>query len=77
MTTDYQPIACGLHDTIELAIMRGQALAACWLDEQDNEHVGKLTPKDTLTLAKEEFLVAEDEDGKEWRIRLDRLSFQS
>lgn len=73
MTTDYTPIACGIHDRLELAIMRAEPVSMAWRDEDGQEHVGSLRLLDVRTRNKEEFLLAQDTRGQQWEIRLDRL----
>lgn len=73
MTNEYKPIACAIHDRIELAIMRARPIELSWTDPGGRQHTRTLTPVATLTRAKEEFLRVEDRSGQQWEIRLDRL----
>lgn len=71
--TDYQPIACALHDEYELAVMRGRRVTLVWLDEAGQRQQAHVTPLDLVTRAGEEFLRVQDHNGETLDIRLDRI----
>lgn len=71
--SDYTPIACSLHDTLELAILAGRRL---WvrLRRDGAGEPGRslvLEPVDLLIEDGAEWLDALDPDGAEIRLRLD------
>jgi Rho-binding antiterminator len=74
MTDPYKPIACALHDEFEIAIMHRQKLRITWLDDSGCSHDSLVLPVDTRVDSGEEFLIAEEEGGKQLTIRLDRIS---
>ena len=74
--SDYKPVSCDAHSGYELAVMQRTATLVRW-QEGESIREARLLPLDVETKDKEEFLVAEDPDRKQLRIRLDRiLSFQ-
>ena len=74
MSEPYKPIACALHDQYEIAIMQKKHLTINWLDDSGVSHNDKVFPKDILVRDGEEFLVANTEDNKELKIRLDKIT---
>lgn len=72
MNNPYIPIACALHDEYEIAIMHKKKLNILWSD--DGPHTAEVLPKDILVKDKQEFLVAETQDGKDLCIRLDKIT---
>lgn len=74
MTKPYQPIACALHDKYEIAIMHKKQLRIRWSDDRDEQHTGDVLPKDILVKDKQEFLVADAENGEALCIRLDKIT---
>jgi Rho-binding antiterminator len=71
--SDYQPIACAMHDTIEAAILRGQWLEA-ELYAAGGWHSLRILPLDTLAVNGEEFLCYRVAGaGDVQRVRLDRV----
>lgn len=74
MTTDYQPVDCGLHSEYELAIMHASMLRVSWQDSSGAKHCGRLLPKDLYSRNGEEFMVALTPRGETLEIRLDRIS---
>ena len=74
MTDPYEPIACSMHDEYEIAIMHKKHLTIAWLDDNGVRHSDKVLPKDILVKDKEEFLVANTQDNKVLRIRLDKIT---
>lgn len=73
MDKPYQPIACALHDEYEIAIMHKKPLKIRWSDN-DEVHSARLQPKDIQVKDGQEFLIAASEDGKQYCIRLDRIT---
>ena len=74
MTKPYQPIPCALHDEYEIAIMHKKHLRIKWSDDRDEQHTGDVLPKDILVKDKQEFLVADAENGEALCIRLDNIT---
>ena len=76
--SDYQPVSCEIHSEFELFIMHNTQLEIHWQDENRNEIVMQVMPQDIQTHNKEEFLQANNTDGEQLSIRLDRiLSYQA
>ncbi len=73
MTEPYLPISCSLHDEYEIAIIHKKHINIEWSDESGVQYSGKILPKDILVKNKQEFLIANTEDGNELFIRLDRI----
>lgn len=71
--TDYQPIACGLYSEYELAVMHRTPLTLCWQGNDGLSHLETLMPEDLETCNGEEFLVARNAAGEQFRVRLDRI----
>ena len=75
--TDYNPIACALHDQYEIAIMQRKVMHIEWRDEQGTMHEADVLPLDIRVSAGEEFLVVRrngpGEDADRFEIRLDRI----
>ena len=71
--TDYQPIACGLYSQYELAIMHRTPLTLSWRGNDGLSHLETLVPEDLQTCKGEEFLVARNGAGEQYRVRLDRI----
>ena len=69
----YQPIACALHDQYEIAIMHKKQLMISWSDN-DGRHTARVLPEDILVKDRQEFLIAESQDKKQYCIRLDRIT---
>lgn len=69
----YQPIPCAQHDQFEIAIMQKQALLIQWHD-QHGVHEERVLAKDIQVKNKEEFLLAQRNDGSVLSIRLDRIT---
>ena len=76
MTEPYKPIICSLHDEYEIAIMKKRHLTIKWLDDSGVSRSEKVLPKDILVKDGEEFLVANAEDNKELKIRLDKITMR-
>ena len=73
--TDYRPIDCGLYSRYEVAILEGRARRFGWRDETGRSHLGVLRPRDLVTRAHAEYLVAETADGERLELRLDRIDY--
>jgi Rho-binding antiterminator len=71
--TDYTPIDCALHSEYELAIVHGLHLRISWSRPDGRRHVEVLKPRDLKTRNHEEYLIAEQPDGQQLEIRLDRI----
>jgi transcriptional antiterminator Rof (Rho-off) len=69
--SDYEPIACGVHEQYQLAVMRGAWLDLEWIDGEGRRSVRRLLPKDVRTRNGAEYLTAEDQAGAGFEIRLD------
>ena len=74
MTESYLPISCSLHDEYEITIMHKKHINIEWSDNAGVQYTGKILPKEILVKNKQEFLVANTEDGNELCIRLDRIT---
>ena len=74
MNNTYVPIACSLHDEYEIAIMHKKTLAIRWTDDSGEQHTAKVLPTDILVKDKQEFLLADMQDNKGLRIRLDKIT---
>lgn len=72
--TDYRPIDCGLYSRYELAILRRRLLRLTWTEPDGITHIENVRPLDLKTRSSEEFLVAEDSNGRPLEIRLDHIS---
>ncbi len=70
----YQPISCDRHSEYELAIMHKVMLQIAWVNDLDQQHIGKLMPLDLITRDKQEFLIGQSNDGEIHYIRLDKIS---
>ena len=69
----YTPIPCSLHSRYELAILRQEPVRLRWLDESGVVHARTLVLRDLFAHQGEEVLLAEDDHGREFRVRLDRI----
>ncbi len=70
---DYQPVDCGFHSELELAIMHDRRLTIRWQQADGAAQQQSLKPIDLITRQHQEFLVYEDEAGQRDEIRLDNL----
>jgi transcriptional antiterminator Rof (Rho-off) len=71
--SDYRPISCRAYAQLEQAILRGTRLRAAWRSHPTRNHLAQLEPLDLQARSGEEFLIAQDEEGRRLRIRLDRI----
>lgn len=69
--TDYRPIDCQTYGEFERAIVRHQRLRISWREPEGLAHLETLTPYDLETCEGEEFLLARNTKGVEFRLRLD------
>lgn len=69
----YKPIQCELHDSFELACLRQLIDQVIWRDDSGQLHRDTLCFLDTAIGNGEEFLIAANQNGKQFRIRLDRI----
>ena len=74
MNKPYQPIPSALHDEYEIAIMHKKTLRIKWSNEEGNQHIENILAKDILLKDKQEFLVADRENGDALCIRLDKIT---
>lgn len=72
--TDYRPVACKIYAELELAILWRRMLRIGWRDSNGACHLAALWPRNLVTRSHEEYLVAEDIDGNQLEIRLDRIT---
>ena len=69
----YHPIPCAIYSEYELAIIRQHLLQLVWRDEDNIEHLGRITPLDLQTESRAEFLIAQDHEKQQLKIRLDYI----
>ncbi|MCG7866039.1 MAG: hypothetical protein B6D70_02750 [gamma proteobacterium symbiont of Stewartia floridana] len=69
----YRPIACGLHESYQYAVMTRSRLDLNWRDESGQHHQAQVLPIDVVTRDKAEYLVVRDSSGEELAVRLDRI----
>ena len=69
----YQPISCALHSEYELAIMHKQSLRLSWKDEHGNIRSEDVILTDIQTANHQEFLIANTDNHKQLKIRLDHI----
>lgn len=68
----YRPINCEVHDGYELACMRRAVHEVCWQD--GSEHKALLRFLDLECAQGKEYLIAENQAGERFRIRLDQIT---
>ncbi|MET0067436.1 MAG: hypothetical protein ABW076_13905 [Candidatus Thiodiazotropha sp.] len=69
----YAPIACGLHENYQFAVMKQALLDLRWREADERIREARVMPRDVFTLEGAEYLQAEDSDGTSYTIRLDRI----
>lgn len=69
----YKPVSCATHSEYELLIMHREIIRLRWLDNNGINDLSMVTAKDLQTKAGEEFLIIEDNHGKQYQVRLDRI----
>jgi len=70
---DYTPIDCGLYSEYELAILQGERLRISWCQPDDQPRIDVLKPRGLQTRNREEYLIAEQQDGQHLELRLDYI----
>ncbi len=70
---NYKPINCEIHDGYELACMRRAIHQVTW-QEDDREFSERLRFLDLEYRAGEEYLIADNQEGEKFRIRLDMIT---
>jgi Rho-binding antiterminator len=70
---NYIPIACGLHENYQYAVLKGAPLDLCWRLENGQIRQARLVPLDVFTREGAEYLCAETVEGERHVIRLDRI----
>ena len=71
--SSYKPIACGLHDQYQLAVLKKRSLVLEWEDEYGGKLSAVVLPRDVFTRDKAEYLRAIWGHEKEIEIRLDYI----
>ncbi|MEW8625844.1 MAG: transcriptional antiterminator, Rof [Candidatus Thiodiazotropha sp.] len=69
----YRPIACGLHESYQYAVMTRTRLDLNWRDDAGTVHRARVLPIDVVTRDNAEFLIVRDSSGEEVTVRLDRI----
>lgn len=72
--TDYRPIPCETYAELEVAILHQVRLRIAWRDAGGERHLETLTPRDLNTREHEEYLRADNGQGRSLEIRLDRIT---
>ena len=72
-SNSYQPINCEIHDGYELACMRRAIHTFEWQEDGSNQSE-TLRFLDLEYTGGQEFLLAENQSGEKFRIRLDRIT---
>ncbi|MEJ2423188.1 MAG: transcriptional antiterminator, Rof [Candidatus Thiodiazotropha sp.] len=67
----YTPIACGLHENYQYAVMKKAELDLRWRDVKDRIREARVLPVDVFTRDGGEYLQVEAGDGRVYTIRLD------
>ncbi|MEJ2620334.1 MAG: hypothetical protein P8163_08730 [Candidatus Thiodiazotropha sp.] len=73
MCESYQPIACGLHESYQYAVMTRTQLDLSWRDALGALHQARVLPVDVITRNGGEYLIIHDRTGEEVAVRLDRI----
>jgi transcriptional antiterminator Rof (Rho-off) len=71
--SEYQPIACGLHEQYQYAVIKKRQLELLFLDVSGEIIRVVGLPKDVFTRHKAEYLRIENNAGETLDIRLDRI----
>lgn len=69
----YIPVSCAIHSQYELLIMHQEKFQLDWQDDNGALHSEKLKPIDLKVESGEEFLIAENNTGQQYQIRLDLI----
>jgi transcriptional antiterminator Rof (Rho-off) len=71
--SDYTPVSCALHSHYERLVLARTPLTLRWHDPDGHTREQRVTPRDVVTRAGEEYLVVETAGGCVEEIRLDRI----
>lgn len=71
--SEYQQIACGLHEQYQYAVIKKRKLDLLWVDGAGEKFKAVVLPKDVFTRNKAEYLRIELNDNNIIDIRLDRI----
>jgi transcriptional antiterminator Rof (Rho-off) len=69
----YHPIACGLHETYQLAAIKGVEVDLTWSLEDGSERQCRVKVEDVFTRSQAEYLKANTQAGERLEIRLDLI----
>lgn len=69
----YIPVSCATHSEYELLIMHREEVQLHWQDENGVLHSEKLLPTDLKVKSGEEFLIAINNSGQQYQVRLDQI----
>ena len=69
----YIPIQCEVHDLYEIACMHRTTAEVVWRDEQDAQQTALLRYRDIKIREGQEYLIADNDQGEQLEIRLDRI----
>ena len=69
----YEPIPCAIHSEYELAIMQQRHMQLVWQDIEGIQHISHVQPLDLVTEDHAEYLLLQDHEGQETKIRLDYI----
>ena len=73
MSDNYKPVSCETHSQYELAIMHDQQLCIHWQVQPNTSITEILNPYDVITNQGAENLLTRDPNGKDTKIRLDKI----
>lgn len=71
---DYTPIACGLHEQYQLAVLKRAPLDLQWRTQQGASRQARVLLRDVFTRTGAEYLAGETREGEAIEIRLDRIT---
>ena len=69
----YRPIACALHEKLELAVLKRTQLQLCYCDVIGQDVTSTVLPVDVYTANAAEWLEIQHADGRVEIVRLDAL----
>jgi Rho-binding antiterminator len=70
----YTPISCEIYSQLEMHIMHRDVLRMQWRETDTVIHIEPIRPYDLQTIkASGEYLLARDSEGRQVKIRLDRI----
>jgi len=73
MSDEYKPVSCEVHSQYELAIIRGHTMRITWQVTNSKSITEILKPYDVITSQNSEYLLIRDTNGKDKKIRLDKI----